>query len=165
MKKIMIIGNSGSGKSTLARKLSEKTGLPLYHIDMMYWTDKGVPVTRQWFLEKHNDVVGQEKWIIDGNFAGTMEIRMAACDTIIFLDYPTDVCLDGVRRRIGTKRPDIPWIETREDPVFMEYVSTYNEKVRPNVIEMIKKYQDKELIVLHSREEANLFIDTFCMIE
>ena len=146
-------------------ELRDKTGLPLYYLDMIKHKADRTVISPEEFDSKLMEILREEEWIIDGNFAGTMEIRMTACDTIIFLDDPTDVCLDGVRRRIGTKRPDIPWIETREDPVFMEYVSTYNEKVRPNVIEMIKKYQDKELIVLHSREEADLFIDTFCMIE
>lgn len=158
MKKVMIIGNSGSGKSTFARKLQENTHLPLYHIDMMYWTGKGTPVTRSWFKEKHREAIEKDEWIIDGNFLGTMESRMDACDTIIFLDYPTDVCLEGVRNRIGTKRPDIPWVEEKENPVFMEYIRTYNEKVRPTVMEMIERHKDKRIIILHNRKEADVLL-------
>ena len=33
--KIMIIGSPGSGKSTFARKLRDKTGLPLFYLDMI----------------------------------------------------------------------------------------------------------------------------------
>ncbi|MEY8605912.1 hypothetical protein [Muribaculum intestinale] len=32
MKKVIIIGCPGAGKSTFARKLSAKTGLPLYYL-------------------------------------------------------------------------------------------------------------------------------------
>lgn len=37
MKKVIVIGCPGSGKSTFVKALHEKTGLPLFHLDMMYW--------------------------------------------------------------------------------------------------------------------------------
>ncbi|MDL2203738.1 hypothetical protein QQF51_13830 [Brucella intermedia] len=37
MKRIMIIGGAGSGKSSLARALGDITGLPVVHIDTLYW--------------------------------------------------------------------------------------------------------------------------------
>ena len=37
MERVMIIGCGGAGKSTLARKLGEKTGLPVVHLDQIWW--------------------------------------------------------------------------------------------------------------------------------
>ena len=32
-----MLGTNGAGKSTLARKLGEKTGLPVVHLDQIWW--------------------------------------------------------------------------------------------------------------------------------
>ena len=37
MERVLIIGCGGSGKSTLARQLGEKTGLPVVHLDKLFW--------------------------------------------------------------------------------------------------------------------------------
>ena len=86
MQKIIIIGCPGSGKSTLSRALHEKTKLPLYHLDMMYWNADKTTVEKQVFRERLAEVLKQDKWIIDGNYGATMEMRIQQCDTVIFLD-------------------------------------------------------------------------------
>ena len=101
MKKIIIIGCPGSGKSTFARALHEKLGVPLYHLDMMYWNADKTTVEKDVFQARLAAVLEKEAWIVDGNYASTMEQRLAACDTVFFLDYPLEVCLDGVRERRG----------------------------------------------------------------
>ena len=47
MERAIVIGCPGGGKSTFARALAEKTGLPLHHLDMMYWNaDKTIEIGR-----------------------------------------------------------------------------------------------------------------------
>lgn len=36
-KRILILGCGGAGKSTLARRLGAATGLPVVHLDGLYW--------------------------------------------------------------------------------------------------------------------------------
>ena len=84
---------------------------------------------------------------------------MAACDTVIFLDYPLDVCLDGIKERRGKPRSDMPWIETEEDAEFIEFIKSYNEQQKPKVLELLKKYADKIIIILKSREQADAFLN------
>ena len=84
---------------------------------------------------------------------------MAVCDTVIFLDYPLDVCLDGIKDRRGKPRSDMPWIETEEDAEFIEFIKSYNEQQKPKVFELLEKYSDKNIIVLESREEADAFLN------
>ena len=159
MKKIIVIGCPGSGKSTVSRVLHNKTGIPLYHLDMMYWNANKTTVEKSVFLERLSAVLEKDEWIIDGNYSSTMELRMAACDTVIFLDYPLDVCLDGIKERHGKPRSDMPWIEIEEDAEFIEFIKNYNEQQKPKVLELLKKYSDKNIIIFKSREEADAFLN------
>ena len=159
MKKIIVIGCPGSGKSTVSRALHNKTGISLYHLDMIYWNADKTTVEKRVFLELLSTVLKKDAWIIDGNYGSTMELRMAACDTVIFLDYPLDVCLDGIKERREKPRSDMPWIETEENAEFIEFVKSYNEQQKPKVLELLKKYSDKNIIVLESREQADAFLN------
>ena len=159
MKKVIVIGCPGSGKSTVSRALHNKTGIPLYHLDMMYWNADKTTVEKCVFLERLSVVLEKDEWIIDGNYGSTMELRMAACDTVIFLDYPLDVCLDGIKDRRGKPRSDMPWIETEEDAEFIEFIENYNEQQKPKVLELLKKYSDKNIVIFKSREQADAFLN------
>ena len=159
MKKVIVIGCPGSGKSTVSRALHNKTGIPLYHLDMMYWNADKTTAEKSVFLERLSTVLEKDEWIIDGNYCSTMELRMAACDTVIFLDYPLEVCLDGIKERRGKPRSDIPWIETEEDAEFIEFIKSYNEQQKPKVLELLEKYSDKNIVIFKSREEADAFLN------
>jgi adenylate kinase family enzyme len=159
MKKIIVIGCPGSGKSTFSRALHNKTGIPLYHLDMMYWNADKSTVAKSVFLERLSAVLEKAEWIIDGNYASTMELRMAACDTVIFLDYPIGACLEGIRQRRGKPRSDMPWIETEEDAEFVDFIKSFNEGQRPQMLEIMKKYCEKNIIVFQSREQADSFLN------
>ena len=91
MKKVIIIGCPGGGKSTFARALADKTGLPLYHLDMLYWNADKTTVGREAFRERLAEVMAGDEWIIDGNYISTMQWRMECCDTVFFLDMPLEV--------------------------------------------------------------------------
>ena len=159
MKKIIVIGCPGSGKSTVSRALHNKTGVPLYHLDMMYWNADKTTVEKSAFLECLSAVLEKDEWIIDGNYGSTMELRMAACDTVIFLDYPLEVCLNGIKERRGKPRSDMPWIETEEDSEFIEFIKNYNEQQKPQVLELLEKYSDKNIVIFKSREQADAFLN------
>ena len=159
MKRIIIIGSPGSGKSTLARALHELTKIPLHYLDMMYWNADRTIVEKPIFRERLADAMSGDEWIIDGNYSSTMEMRIAACDTVIFLDYPTEVCLAGINERRGKVRVDMPWVELTEDVEFTEYVKGFRESERPKIIERIEKYKDgKNVIILKGRDEADTFL-------
>ena len=158
MKKIIVIGCPGSGKSTFSRALHGITGIPLFYLDMMYWNSDRTTVERSVFIERLLDTVGQNEWIIDGNFGSTMELRMAACDTVIFLDYPLEVCLEGIEERKGKARPDMPWVEYEDDYEFIGFIKNYNFKSRPKVMELLEKYNYKNIYILKNRKEADGFL-------
>ena len=159
MKKIIVIGCPGSGKSTFSVALHEKTGIPLYHLDMMYWNSDRTTVEKSVFLERLFAVLEKDEWIVDGNYGSTMERRMAACDTVIFLDYPPEVCIDGVRARRGKPRSDMPWIEVEEDVEFIEFIKKYHQESRPQVLKLLETYSHKNIIVFTGREQAEIFLN------
>ena len=158
MKRVIVIGCPGSGKSTFARALHEKTGLPLYHLDMLFWNADKTAVEKSVFKARLCDVIKEDAWIIDGNYASTMPFRMQACDTVFFLDYPTDVCLAGIEARRGKARFDMPWIETEEDAEFTEFVKTFQTVQRPEILTLFDEYRDKSIVVFKSREEADDYL-------
>ncbi|WP_449164229.1 hypothetical protein [Streptococcus hyovaginalis] len=94
------------------------TKLPLYHLDLMNWQSNKTTVAPELFLERQKQLLEKEAWIIDGNYGSSLELRFKACDTIVFLDYPLEVCLEGVMNRVGTVRPDMPWVEETLDDDF-----------------------------------------------
>ncbi|MBE6607676.1 MAG: adenylate kinase [Ruminococcaceae bacterium] len=159
MKKIIVIGCPGSGKSTFSRELHKITDIPLFHLDMLYWNADKTTVDKEVFRKRLCEILKKDEWIIDGNYGSTMELRLSECDTVIFLDYPTDICLDGIRERRGKPRSDMPWFETDgEDAEFIEFIKNYNSQSRPKVIELLDKYSYKSIFVFKNRREADKFL-------
>lgn len=164
MKRIIVIGCPGSGKSTLSRKLHKITGIPLFHLDMMYWNADRTIVDTAVFHQRILDIMKKSKWIMDGNYGSTLELRLKECDTVIFLDYPLAICLEGIKERRGKARTDMPWVEAEdeEDTEFLEFVKNYHLQNRPQVMELLKKYSCKNIFVFKNREEADVFLEQIC---
>ncbi len=161
MEKVIIIGCPGSGKSTFGRKLKHITGLPLYHLDMMYWNEDKTTVSKEIFIERLQEVMSNPEWIIDGNYSGSMEMRIKECDTVFFLDYPTEVCIDGIVKRKGKPRSDMPWVENdNTDEEFIAFIKNYNMESRPKVIKLLEKYSSKSIIVFRSRVESEEYLSS-----
>ncbi|MDE7281857.1 MAG: adenylate kinase [Ruminiclostridium sp.] len=159
MKKVIIIGCPGAGKSYFAKKLRSITGIPLYHLDMIWHKPDKTHISRPEFDEALKRIFSEDKWIMDGDFSRTMEMRMQACDTIILFDIPYEVCLQGIRERAGTKRDDMPWETAETDDVFLNEVKKYIPEQLPKVYQLLDKYKhNKEVIVFKTREEAEKWL-------
>ena len=158
MKKVIVLGCPGSGKSHLARRLHEKTGIPLYPLDRIWWRPDRTHVSRPEFDERLGEILRTDAWILDGDYSRTYEVRMAACDTVLFLDYDEAQCIEGITERVGTRRDDCPFEESGLDPVLLEEVRRYRTEKRPVVLEWLKRHADKEIHVFHSRQEADAWL-------
>lgn len=156
--RILVIGCPGSGKTTFAQHLAEKTGLPLVYLDSLYWRADRTHLTREELVDVLRTMLASPSWIIDGNYNGTMALRVEACEEVIFLDDPEEVCLAGVRARMGTPRADMPWVETEEDPAFMDFIRRYVTESRPKVLTLMAAHPEKTFTVLRSREEAEALL-------
>ena len=158
MKKVIVIGCPGGGKSTFARKLRDKTGLPLYYLDMIWHKPDKTNITREAFDRELDEILNTDRWIIDGNYSRTLEKRLKACDTVFFLDLPTQVCLDGVSARIGVKRDDMPWVEEAWDEEFRVFIQKFQESERPGIYALLEMYPDKEVVIFTSRAQMDNYI-------
>ncbi len=159
MKKVVIIGCPGAGKSTFARKLAAKTGLPLYYLDMIWHKADRTVVGRDVFDRQLDNLVKKDEWIIDGNYARTLPVRLAYCDTVFFFDLPLEVCIEGVKSRLGKERVDMPWVDNELDPEFLQWILDFPRNVVPEIENHLNSF-DKTIIRFHSREEADKFLET-----
>ena len=164
MERIMIIGCGGAGKSTLARKLGEKLGLPVVHLDQLFWTPGWVNVSREEFDKRHREAIDKERWIIDGNFDRTMPERIKRCDTIIYLDFSRVACLLGVAKRIltthGKVRPDMgEGCPERFDWEFLQWVWHFNKNKREKNYRLLNEAEGAETIVLKNRRAVKKFLE------
>ena len=159
MERVIVIGPSGAGKSTFSRALRDKTGLPLHYLDMLFHKPDKTTVTREEFDAKLAQLLQGEKWIIDGDYNRTLETRLQACDTVFFLDYPLEVCLQGVESRRGKPREDMPWIETEPDPEFIQWIRDFFDIRRPKVLALFEQYREgRTFYIFHSRDEADAYL-------
>ncbi len=155
MKKVLVIGCPGAGKSTLARRLHHLTGLPLYHLDLIWHLPDRSHVTQVTFDDRLLDILAKDCWIIDGNYGRTLEMRLEACETVILLDYPLDICLSGAESRVGIKRCDLPWVEECLDEEFRQWILDFPKTQLPQIYELLSRYgHGKEILIFHSRAEA-----------
>ena len=165
MERILIIGCSGSGKSTLARTLKKKLGLPVVHLDQLWWKSGWKNVTREEFDSRLAMALNMDQWIIDGNYSRTMENRLQKCDTIIYLDFGRWTCLWGAIHRylcnLGKVRPDMPaGCAERLDWEHLKYIWNYNHNNRVRNYTWIGKSKHAKAIVLKNRKEVRAFLET-----
>ena len=159
MQKVLVIGCSGAGKSTFARALRDAAGLPLYYLDMLWHKPDRTHISREAFDRALAEWLARPAWIIDGDYSRTLPTRLAACDTVFFLDYPTEVCLDAIRGRVGQLREDLPWVEETLDPEFYEWVSNFARDERPLILDALARCAGSpEVITFHSRAEADAWL-------
>ena len=157
MEKIIVIGCPGSGKSVFSRRLAEALCIPVTHLDNLYWNKDITTVPKEEFLARLRNAMSGDSWIIDGNYGSTMEMRMCECDTVFFLDLPTEVCIAGIKARRGKPRPDMPWIEQGDDAEFTAFVKNFRKDSRSNILELLEKHSEKDIYIFTSRAECDAF--------
>ena len=160
MRKVIVIGCPGAGKSVFSIALHALEELPLFHLDRLYWNADKTTAEKAVFLGRLQSVLDTDAWIIDGNYASTMEMRMNVCDTVFFLDYSREVCLAGIDARRGKSRPDMPWVETEGDEELIAFIKNYGADSRPKVMELLGRYSDKNIVIFKTRAEADAFLKT-----
>jgi adenylate kinase family enzyme len=139
VRRIVVLGSGGAGKSTLAVRLGERLQLPVIHLDARHWRAGWESTPADAWRREVEALVTAPAWVMDGNYGGTFDVRLAACDTVVFLDLPRLVCLWRVVRRTlrfrGRTRPDMaPGCPERWDREFLRWIWTYPRLRRPEVL-------------------------------
>ena len=157
--RILVIGSPGAGKSSFSRKLRDKTGLPLYYLDMIYHNPDRTTISREEFDVKLSQILALSQWIIDGNYQRTLPLRFERCTDVFFFDLPVEQCLQGAASRIGQAREDMPWVETEFDPEFRQYILDFQKGQTPGIYDLVEGYKDsRSITIFRSREEADSWI-------
>ncbi|MEK7725189.1 MAG: DNA topology modulation protein [Acidobacteriota bacterium] len=164
MKRIVIIGPGGAGKSTLAKQIGEIFNIEVLHLDKLYWQSGWVEPSADEWGKKVEELLKANSWVMDGNFGGTMEMRLKACDTAIFMDFPPAICLYRVlKRRLkyrNTNRPDMTeGCNEKVDLDFLGWIWNYRKVKKPKVEKILQKFErNKKIIRLKSPKDVEKFI-------
>ncbi len=164
MKKILIIGSGGAGKSTLARELGTILGLEVIHLDAWYWNPGWVETPKTAWQSIIQDLTLRESWIMDGNYGGTLDLRLSVADTVIFLDFPRILCLlRAIKRRFmyaGQSRPDMASdCPERLNWEFLKYIWSYPITRRPGILEKLSQViLNQQVIILREPIEVREFL-------
>jgi adenylate kinase family enzyme len=158
VKRVLVIGCGGSGKTTVATEVARRLGLPLIHLDAEHFDEAWKPTDQEFFAARQHDLVAKPEWVIEGNYASTLPIRLAAADTLVILDMPVWVCLLGIlQRRLryrGGQHADGVFDRISLD--FLRYIWNYRRLTRPRVRSLITRHgAHLRPVVLTSRRQAN----------
>jgi adenylate kinase family enzyme len=164
MRKILVVGPGGAGKSVLARRLGERLGIEVVHLDKFYWRPGWVETPKDVWLRTVEGLAGRDAWIMDGNYSGTLGVRFAACDAVVFLDMPRSLCLRRMLKRIlmyrKADRPDMAeGCRERFSLEFARWIWSYPRRSRPKVVRILESDPRKKIIRLRSPEEVEKFLD------
>lgn len=151
--RILLIGCGGCGKSTLAKRLGERLDLPVVHLDQLFWKSGWVNVTQNAFDARLQTALEQPRWVIDGDYARTLPLRLRYCDTLVYLDYPRLLCLWSLARRVlanlGRTRPDMaPGCPEHVDAAFLRWVWRYHRDQRPQNLRLLAQAAENGVTVL-----------------
>jgi len=166
MNRIAIIGSGGSGKSTLAVELGKALNLPVYHLDKLFWNSGWVETEKDKWEEIQRGICSKPKWVIDGNYGGTMDVRLTSCDAVVFLDLPRLLCIFRTIKRAlrfrNTTRPDLAeGCPERLTGEFIRWMWDYPKVRRPKILDKLECLRSsKKVIVLDSRKAVRRFLES-----
>ena len=164
-KRVLIVGCGGAGKSTLARAMGERFGLPVVHLDRIWWKAGWVHITREEFDRQLAVELAKPLWIIDGDYSRTFEARLQRADFCILLDLDTNICLKSAYARAemyaGRSRPDMAdGCEERVDEEFEQWILRFKQEVLPRMLSALEK-SGVEHRIFTTREEAHAWMNGF----
>jgi adenylate kinase family enzyme len=168
MRRVLVIGSGGSGKSTFSTRLGELLNLEVHHLDKLFWHPGWVETPRDEWLKIVTELTDRDSWILDGNFSGTLDVRMQKADTVIFLDMSRWLCLWRIitrvmRYRDGT-RPDMAEdCRERFNFEFISWIWNYPRRSKPKVVKLLAQHAEgKKIVWLRSRAEVENFLTDLC---
>jgi len=168
-RRVVVTGMAGSGKSTFSRALSAKTGLPVIHLDFHFWKPGWVEPSENEWREKQRRLLAGDDWIADGNYDGTLELRVERANTVVYLDTPWWVCASrafvrGIRKRpVGFQLPDgcdeTALRRLRDEWSLAGRIWRVHRSERERELGIVSRYENRVVLhVLRSKREVHDFL-------
>ncbi|MEQ9190169.1 MAG: hypothetical protein RLQ25_06665 [Alphaproteobacteria bacterium] len=134
--RILVLGSPGSGKSTVAGALAGRLGLPCVHLDQHYWRSGWREPAQEMWRRQVAELAAAERWVMDGNYSNTWDLRLPRADLVLYLDMSKWLCRWRVIKRMvlnpGRVRPDMAaGCPERLDFGFLRHVWNVPKKNRP----------------------------------
>ncbi len=159
MNRILVIGCPGAGKTYFAKALSKIIGIPVIHMDNLYWNKDKTSISKEELENKLLPYLKEDKWIIDGNYHDTLKQRLEYATDVFFLNMPRETCIEGILERIDQPRDDIPWVETKKDAIdLIEWTIDYEDRTKADEERLLKKYKKVNVHILRTRAEVNNYL-------
>lgn len=113
MRRIIVVGSQGSGKTSLSRNLGRKLGLPVVHLDVLYWRPGWKPSDKASFRSRVAVAIAGDAWVVDGSFSGlAFDLTLARADLLVVIARPRWLCQWRILWRSSfdrdKARPDLP---------------------------------------------------------
>jgi adenylate kinase family enzyme len=146
VKRVVVLGSSGAGKSTFADALARCTGLPVVHLDELYWKPGWVETPTDEWRAVQETAVADDEWIVDGNYSATIDVRLPRADTVILLDLGRVRCVARVVwrtvRHHGRSRTAAGCPDRFDGDFLRHFVWTYPTRSRPRVLAAVEEHRD-----------------------
>lgn len=165
MERVLIIGSNGAGKSTFSFRLAEKTGLPLIHIDQIYWRDTWDVTPEAEFDRRVQAETQNPRWIIEGNNLRSLPRRLVRADTVFWFEFPPPLCVLNIFRREwayrGRVRPDMPdQCVSRCDMKFLQMVWDFNRRNHRKIAAMLPNAENIRVIRFTNYRQVEGYLRT-----
>lgn len=162
-KRIIILGCAGSGKSTLSKQLGEALNLNIAHLDKIYYLPNWKERDHEEFKKMQEEIVQEDKWIIDGNFRDTLDIRLNRCDLIIYLDLNRFVSLHNAHKRYKMykdKQRDslAEGCLDKFDKSFRKWILNFKKNSKPIIMKKISEYPEKDILIFKTRRSLDKYL-------
>jgi adenylate kinase family enzyme len=159
MQRVAVVGSGGAGKSALARQIGAITGLPVIHLDHHYWGPSWVPTPNEEWVERQRGLLEGTRWVVDGNYGGTLELRATLADTLVFVDLPRRVCLSRAMRRVRSPILQAPGCPQKVDLEFLRWIWAFPKDTRPKVLNVLGRHAPTtDVVQLRSSAEVRAFL-------
>jgi len=166
MNRILIIGCGGAGKSTFSKKLNKYFKYELIHLDKLFWKPNWEKTSKYEWDKVVEEIIKKDKWIMDGNYNSTLEIRINRADTVIYFDFPRIVCIWNVilrtikGRLFRLKRDDIANdCKEKFDLAFFQWIWSYNKNNKQRYLKLLNSLKkEKEIVIFNKYSDSNKFL-------
>lgn len=158
-----MVGPGGAGKSTFARELGRRTGLPVVHLDEHYWKPGWIETPRDDWRLRQSELLAGNRWIVDGNYGGTFDVRFDRADTVIVLPLSRLTCVTRAFRRSVRHRGraiQAAGCPEHVDLNFLRWIWRYPVESRPRLDAALEEHRDHlRVIELSSTRQVEKFLD------